>query len=274
MNLDVSFQCFLQCLTPSRWLPEEDIKRALEDCNDSDSESASSDDSSSSSDSSFAKACDQEDADMKKPGSKAKAKAKAKSSAKKQKTEEKNGGKPLKQSASKEKEVLAKLAASVMTHVKTADLLREISCESIWRSTIRSAELERRLTKGNSTISELETLMAHVKFPELEASQQDDAKKVVIEIKDLVFWQSAMKECSRSIRNKDAAALAADITDTAELVEQFAKCAPILFKDISTLADMMHQLAKKLIEVTWFDSRLPFRHLDLGKRTVTKGSLI
>lgn len=238
----------------SRTFSKEDIKRALEAASESDAESTSSSTSSSSM-SSFAKNKPEQknEKDVKKP------KGKAKSSAKKAKVEP-SDKQPVKQTSEKQPAKVAKeiskLEAALQTHQKSYDLLAEVTPDSIWRSVVRTAELERRMGKASTTMVELKQLITDSKFEQLAGEKQDQAKKLDAEFAELLDWIAAMKESSRIIRTTEPLALSKDISETGQLSTQLAKCSDVLVKNVSTLSDMVHQIAKKLSDVPWLDSYL------------------
>ena len=194
--------------------------------------------------------------DVKKP------KGKAKSSAKKAKVEP-SDKQPVKQNSDKQTAKVAKeiskLEAALQTHQKSYDLLAEVTPDSIWRSVVRTAELERRMGKASTTMVELKQLITDSKFEQLAGEKQDQAKKLDTELAELLDWIAAMKESSRIIRTMEPLALSKDISETGQLSTQLAKCSDVLVKNVSTLSDMVHQIAKKLSEVPGLDG---FRYIE------------
>eukprot|EP00438_Fugacium_kawagutii_P017976 Skav223036 [mRNA] locus=scaffold5:144660:156894:- [translate_table: standard] len=232
----------------------EEITAALENeeqSGGSDSDSSAS--SSSSSSSSFGQMND--DSDVK---GKRKAKSKAKAAAtKKAKVEEKEKGAlksavaAPKKKASLEKEQ-ARFEVIFTGHEKTGSLLDEVSPASIWRSLVRSIEIERRLSKASTAVTDLQQLQANTK---LEDDQIIRARNLEKGIAENVQWITAMKDAAKTVRTLEALQLSNEVSGE-NLPKLFAKCATQLCGDVTTLSDMVHSMAKKLFEATWLDSEI------------------
>lgn len=216
-----------------------------EEENESDSGSDSSDGSSSSksSSSSFAKGCPGADG---KPAAKKRAKAKAKAPAAK-KTKVDDDKKNKKMENQKEKEN-ARFRALMLTHKKTQDLLGEVAPYMVWRSLVRSAEVDRRLTKANSSIEEMQKVQANSKMSE---EQVQEAKHLEENLTKSVSWVGAMRDLSRMLRTMDGEALSKELyssSTSSGLAGLVGKCTCQLFEELDTVGDMVHTMAKKLFE--------------------------
>ena len=203
------------------------------------SDSSSDGESSSSSDSSsFGKGVQQDKKLNKNKRPKSKAKASAAPASKRAKTEE-----PKKSQKAAEKEE-AKFESAMAGHQKVMELLTEIAPNMIWRSLVRSVEVERRLTKASSTLDELNKLESNTSITDHQGQRVGNLKS---KLSDQVEWITAMKDLSKLIRGSEADQLAKGIYATSTL-ELFSTCAGHLFKDLDTLGDMLHVMAKKIFE--------------------------
>jgi hypothetical protein len=84
----------------------------------------------------------------------------------------------------------------------------------------------------------------------LSEAQQHQAKELDSKMGDKLEITIALKEVCRIIRSKAADALAKDIASNTELAPHLGKCAAGLLEDLATFSDMVHCIAKKLIEVS------------------------
>lgn len=233
---------------------QEDIQKALEEENESGCDSDSSEGSGSSSDSSsFAKQIHDE-GDSKAAaasGAKRKAKSKAKPSqlappTKKIKAEDSQKG----QATRKTEKEQARFEVSMVTYQKASEVLREVTPSAIWRSLVRSVEIERRVSKAYGIIDELSRMQSNMK---LEDDQVIRSRNLENELGQLVAWINALKEASRIVRTSEAKQLSEEIKGQ-NFVNLFKKCANELFADTTTLSDMVHVICKKLFEATWQQS--------------------
>jgi len=135
----------------------------------------------------------------------------------------------------------------LITHQKTFDLIGELSPMTIWRSVVRSAELDRRLARVSSAREEISKMLSGGKLSE---AQQHQAKELDSKMGDKLEITIALKEVCRIIRSKAADALAKDIASNTELAPHLGKCAAGLLEDPATFSDMVHCIAKKLVEVS------------------------
>lgn len=207
-----------------------DIDEALEKGNASDSDSDSSSGSSgSSSSSSFGKKlCEDEDGKAKK-----KPKVKAKPAAK---------AKDPKVKADKVVDEVKKLTPRFDAAM---NLLQEIQPETVWRSLVRSVEVDRRLSKSGQTLEELKAATCNSKLPE---DQVKELERMQENLFTKIEWITAMKELSRIVRTSDGPTLSKHVYGS-EVLTLFGDAGCQLFDDKNCLADIVHTFAKKIFEV-------------------------
>ena len=209
--------------------------------NGSESEEASDSGSSSSSESSsFGMQTNTKGGAGAKKRPKSKAKAASSAPAKKQKVPDREDKKAQKAIEKEE----AKFEAVLTSHKKVSDLLSEVKPHMVWKSLVRSAEVDRRLSKAAVTMEELQKIQSNPKLPEDQAKRANDLEMV---ISDQIDWVKGMRDLCKLIRTSDPEALATIIYDTT-LLDLLSHCAGHLFKELDTLGDMVYALAKKLFE--------------------------
>ena len=231
------------------------MERAIEQASDDDVEAnSSSSDSDSSSESSFAAAKQNIEGNEEEPQAKKKAKAKAKSSAtaggipppKRQRRSTGGnviGGDDKKGADSKD---ASRVATTLAGHEKTLALLSEVTVNAVWRSVVRASGLDRRLGKATTCREELRKLLEN---PKLDDADKDKAQDLDKKIESNMETIMATKEVSRLIRSSSPTDLAMDIVSGQNFANFFAKCSSPILADFATLADMLHNLSKKLVEV-------------------------
>lgn len=138
----------------------------------------------------------------------------------------------------------ARIASTLATHGKVAELLGEVTPNMIWRSTVRAAELERRMSKATSAREDLQKLMGK----ELDAEIINNVKTLDESLEDVMVTATSIKEISRIARQSNPESLAKAISLEGEFVENFGKCSHLLLKDFATLGEVLHAMAKKLVE--------------------------
>ena len=208
-----------------------------EDAGSASDPSSDGESSSSSESSSFGKGIKQEKAAAKKRP-KSKAKAASVPAAKKAKTED---SKKSQKAAEKEE---AKFESAMAGYQKVLELLNEIGPDMIWRSLVRTVEVERRLSKATSTLDEVQKLEGGYNITDDQLQRVTSLRE---KLSEQVEWITAMKDLSKLIRGSEPDHLAKAVYETS-LLEQFSGCAGHLFKHLDTLADMMHVMAKKICE--------------------------
>ncbi|CAJ1413369.1 unnamed protein product [Effrenium voratum] len=144
----------------------------------------------------------------------------------------------------------AELAAGIIANGrKQFEALAEMTPSVVWKSVIRTSELERRLGKGQSMQDELDALQAN-------RSLEDSVKKEADDVQTKLYGQcvekAALKDFCRALRQSSASALAEEVCfGENNLRELFTRCALPLFQDTSTLMDMIAVAAKRLMDALW-----------------------
>ena len=233
------------------------MERAIEQASDDDVvANSSSSDSDSSSESSFAAAKQNIEGNEEEPQAKKKAKAKAKSSAaaggipppKRPRRSTGGGGNVIGGDDKKgaDSKDASRVATTLAGHEKTLALLSEVTVNAVWRSVVRASELDRRLGKATTCREELRKLLDN---PKLDDADKDKAQDLDKKIESNMETIMATKEVSRLIRSSSPTDLAMDIVSGQNFANFFAKCSSPILADFATLADMLHNLSKKLVEV-------------------------
>lgn len=138
-----------------------------------------------------------------------------------------------------------RVAQALASHGKTADLIVELKPGDIWRSVVRAAEVDRRMSKVAAAQEDLLKLQASDKMSETEQKQAVALDAKMKQTSDFVL---AMKEVSRIVRSKPLEELVKDVKEGLEFLPHLAKCAGPLLSDIPTISDIVHCLSKKLFE--------------------------
>lgn len=232
---------------------QEDVERAIEQASDDDADAnSSSSDSDSSSESSFAVAKKIEGNEEEPPKRKAKAKAKsapasaAVAPAPKRARRSLGGKDQVQGEDKKDSKDASRVATALASHEKTLALLTEVTVNAVWRSVVRASELDRRLGKATTCREELRKLLEN---PKLDDADKDKAQDLDKKIESNMETIMATKEVSRLIRSSSPTDLAVEVVSSQNLANFFAKCSSAILADFATLADMLHNLSKKLIEV-------------------------
>ena len=148
-----------------------------------------------------------------------------------------------------------RLANSLSTHEKTYQAVEEVTPDAIWRSLIRTTELERKISRASAAATECGKIQAN-------SAASDDLRAKAAELgKDLprvVEKLTALKELSKCIRGFTAAELEKDISPmkNSEIARQLEICAVPLADNMHVFMDMIQAMAKKLLEVPWFQNLL------------------
>lgn len=150
-----------------------------------------------------------------------------------------------------------RVAASLTSHEKTLQSLREITAEAIWKSLIRATELERRVTRATAAANELQKIPA---MPAATEEQKTKADHLAEEIRQVACTVSAMKELSKVTRSLSPADMDREIhrCNESELAIHFGSCKDLLAKDGAVLMDVVTAIAKKLLEVAWIQQMCIF----------------
>ena len=233
-----------QSHTATHFPSKEDIQRAVaaDGRSSGGSESDGSDSDSSSDSSSFVKQQKPDsEAEDTKEGKRKGPKAKCQPAPKRRRSVKGPPDRPEKDE---------RIAQSLASHGKTADLIVELKPADIWRSVVRAAEVDRRMSKVAAAQEDLLKLRASDKMSEMEQKQADDLDAKMKQSSDFVL---AMKEVARIVRSKPLEELVKDVKEGLELLPHLGKCAGPLLSDIPTISDIVHCLAKKLFEADWLE---------------------
>lgn len=132
---------------------------------------------------------------------------------------------------------------------KLKDSLAELTPDVIWRSKVRATELDRRISRGSGIDRELQKVHTNKQASQI---QKERATALQDEVFQLAEAASTMKLAFMAIRNQDGASLADELTGVssqAELLKNMTKCAHKLLTDSDVVIDIIHTVAKKLIDV-------------------------
>lgn len=226
-------------------MQENVLKQQADPENGSDSDHSS--DSSNSSSSSFGcQSQDEEEKPRKKKKKKQPAKAKAapkdmaKPKAQPRKTEK------AKDRLEKEKsnKALAKEASILDGAAKLLTLLGELTCPAIWRSTVRSTEVDRRIGRATPTCSEIENVLTEIQGEDVEAR-----KGKLLEIRNRL--NKELKDLCKIIRNSSAEELIEEVSAAGTIKHHFEACWASVFDADGTLAEMVRMISKNIADVSW-----------------------
>lgn len=227
---------------------QEEIERAQkeqENMEKSSQESSSSDSSSSDSEkSSFGCASEKASPSPKRLKRKS---AGAKSSAKPKSSAEKPRHRITKKSGPGDNE---KLKAACDMAEKYVQTIKEIKCDTLWRSCIRIHEVDRRVAKETSTVSALKTAM---ESDQVDQDQRKHAEDLIMEIENQCRFIRNMKDFCRLARSMKVEEFVAEASSTTGSLikclsqDDFA-AGQMLVKEPMTLRDIMHFAGKKLLD--------------------------
>lgn len=216
----------------------------MKDVSDNDASGDSDSDSSSSSTTSSWGVQSEEAKSKKKP----KAKAKRKSTPANSKPEAKKKGK-----ADKEPKQEAKgkdIGALMESGGKLLTLLTELTAPALWRSVVRAAEVDRRLGKAPAVLQDLEDASTQVDADSEDHQKLQDLHLDVFNEVDRVENLRGLCKAIRSFGNDE---MRDDVLDTGSILIWFSKCYGGLFRCEQVLVDMIVNIAKKLLDVSWQD---------------------
>ncbi|CAJ1437080.1 unnamed protein product [Effrenium voratum] len=139
---------------------------------------------------------------------------------------------------------------------KLLESLKELSPDVVWRSVIRAAELDRRLTKVPSLLDELDVLAGDMDAPEDMKAQAGELHVAISKKSEEV---TGVKELSRILRFMPLADLAADLDKPdGQLLKALEACVDSLLQCPVALPDIIQFIAKKLVDA----ARLQRRNAD------------
>ena len=130
---------------------------------------------------------------------------------------------------------------------KTYASLKEISCDMIWRSIIRTSEVERRLQKADQAERDLQNLT--VSDPTYK--EDKDIAGLLAEIGPYKQMIADIKDLCKDLRNLTPETAAECVQTESEISSRFLQVFDSLLseRDMSTLMDMVLSLSKKLMDV-------------------------
>ena len=210
---------------------------------DEKSTSSSSSSDSDSESSSFAKQECQGKQSGKRPKGKAKANAK-----KKAKSDTSSAA--LKNERSKQKESdkeVCRITSVISTQEKVLNLSTELNPSAVWKSSIRTVELERRLSKATVAIDELQSVQGN---PHVSEDVAGKLSSVLEQLTNLSKVYGSLKALCLLIRQADPETLSKDVLEDGQIPNHVSRCSEVLLGDTTTFGDMVHQICKKLCEVT------------------------
>lgn len=141
-----------------------------------------------------------------------------------------------------------RIEAQLASARKVLQSLTELTPESLWRSLVRTNELDRRLGRAVSVTSDMQKVAAHA---HATPDQKATAEKIEQQVKEASTVASAMKELCRWIRQTPLADIVTGLRKgcfDCELWTHLHICHKHLFKDWSIVVDIVITLAKKLLD--------------------------
>ena len=225
-------------------MQENVLKQQADPENGSDSDHSS--DSSNSSSSSFG--CQSQD-EAEKPRKKkkkqpAKAKAAPKDMAKPKAQPRKTEKAKDRLEKEKSNKALAKEASILDGAAKLLTLLEELTCPAIWRSAVRSTEVDRRIGRATPTCSEIENVLTEIQGEDVEAR-----KGKLLEIRNGL--NKELKDLCKIIRNSSAEELIEEVSAAGTIKHHFEACWASVFDADGTLAEMVRMISKNIADVSW-----------------------
>ena len=225
-------------------MQENVLKQQADPENGSDSDRSS--DSSNSSSSSFG--CQSQDEEEKPRKKKKKQPAKAKAAPKDMAKPKAQPRKTEKAKDRLEKEksnkALAKEASILDGAAKLLTLLEELTCPAIWRSAVRSTEVDRRIGRATPTCSEIENVLTEIQGEDVEAR-----KGKLLEIRNRL--NKELKDLCKIIRNSSAEELIEEVSAAGTIKHHFEACWASVFDADGTLAEMVRMISKNIADVSW-----------------------
>lgn len=225
-------------------MQENVLKQQADPENGSDSDHSS--DSSNSSSSSFG--CQSQDEEEKPRKKKKKQPAKAKAAPKDMAKPKAQPRKTEKAKDRLEKEksnkALAKEASILDGAAKLLTLLEELTCPAIWRSAVRSTEVDRRIGRATPTCSEIENVLTEIQGEDVEAR-----KGKLLEIRNRL--NKELKDLCKIIRNSSAEELIEEVSAAGTIKHHFEACWASVFDADGTLAEMVRMISKNIADVSW-----------------------
>ena len=233
-------------------LSKEDLERAQKE-NDDDEKGSDDDGSSSNSDSSDSEAssfgCASEKPSPKKAPKRGGAKAKAKTASAPARRNSRGGGNVKKTGTSE----VEKFKAALDGASKFQQLLAELKPDTMWRSCVRTHEVDRRLSRETSVVT---TLQFAMEAGEVSQEDKDKGQVLVNDIQYQCHYIRNMKELCRTVRSMKVEELLGEISPSGGATSQLISLisandfavSRALALQVGTLADILSFVAKKLVE--------------------------
>lgn len=134
------------------------------------------------------------------------------------------------------------------TALKAHAALTEVSADMVWRSVIRTGEIEKRITKSQQTERELQSVME-------EFFEEDSEVQILLKDGDMSTFREYMthlKDLCKALRAISPEAALQDVCaeEGGQVCLGFIKCFHILLskRDCATLSDMLVTFAKRLFD--------------------------
>lgn len=152
---------------------------------------------------------------------------------------------------SKARKAAADLEKAIEGAEKFLGSLRELQVHTLWKSCIRASEIDRRLSRESSVVSNLDSSMSVDQCPEdlrqkaqnLMNDIQQEAK-TVLNLKEFCKELRSCQDLTKQV-NSEGGTLCELLS-----ADNFAVGKRVT-ADMATLADMLTFAAKKIIEVPW-----------------------
>lgn len=126
---------------------------------------------------------------------------------------------------------------------KHLDSLAELTPHVVFKSLVRSAEVDRRLGKSAAILRDLGS-----KIPEDRADLVQEAESLTLRIQTATDEIAATKEVARLARQSSPKELAEQVCSGKELKEAIKTSSAMLLADRNVTRDLAQQIAKKLVD--------------------------
>ena len=190
--------------------------------------------------------------EKKKPKRKATAKAKAKNKPdpQKQRASGRPEGAQTAKAAKAAKAEEAKITSLIENASKLVTLLDELTCVAIWRSAVRTTEVDRRLGRVPGICADCEDA--------LKGDLQEEVKDKISHLHSTLQKEcdrvSALKDLCKFIRGSSAEEVIQDVSSSGTILHYFGMCWESVIAAEPTMIEMIQFVAKKLLEVSRLES--------------------
>ena len=128
---------------------------------------------------------------------------------------------------------------------KLIALLQELTCPALWRSQVRTTEVDRRLGRVTPVSSEIQDAAAVV---EKDPEAQEKLIKLSQKLDEEHQRVTALKEFCRTIRSSSSEEMVTEVTSVGALLHHFGCCWKCLYQSEGSLQEMVLMVAKKLLD--------------------------